>query len=115
MARAEHVVIVEFEYPRGDRDALRAVEARLAAAITAAGAGEFDGDELAVDRCEGSFYMYGPDAEALFAVVRPILAGAACLHETRVTLRFGPPHEGVPERILALDSEPLAPTPEPDA
>ena len=58
----------------------------------------------AVDLSDGSLYMYGPDAEALFAVVRPILAGAECLRNTRVTLRFGPPEDDTLERVEALDT-----------
>jgi hypothetical protein len=48
--------------------------------------------------------MYGPDADALFAVVRPILAGAECLRNTRVILRFGPPEDDTPERVEVLDT-----------
>jgi hypothetical protein len=99
----EHAVIAEFEYAADSLDALYDVEALLEAAIDASGAGEFDGNEIAVDLSDGSLYMYGPDAEALFAVVRPILAGALCLRDTRVTLRFGPPDENVPERVEVLD------------
>jgi len=80
------------------------VEEQLEAAIDDAGVGEFDGDEMAVDLSNGSLYMYGPDAEALFAVVRPVLAGTACLSNTRVTLRFGPPEDDVPERVELLDA-----------
>ena len=52
----------------------------------------------------GPGYIVGEDAEALFAVVRPILEEAACLRNTRVTLRFGPPEEDVPERVEVLDA-----------
>jgi hypothetical protein len=80
----------------------------LEAAITTAGVGELDGNEIAVDLSDGSLYMYGPDADALFAVVRPLLAGADCLRGTRVRLRYGPPEDGVRERVVSLDAEPGA-------
>jgi hypothetical protein len=57
---------------------------------------------IAVDLSDASLHMYGPDAEALFAVVRPILAGAQCLRKTRGTLRFGPPEDDIPERVEVL-------------
>jgi hypothetical protein len=98
----EHAVIAQFDYGAGNLDALLDVEAELEAAINAAGVGEFDGNEIAVDLSDGSLYMYGPDAEALFAVVRPILASAVCLRNTRVILRFGPPEDSTPERIEML-------------
>ena len=100
----EHAVIAEFDYTADSLDALLDVEDHIEAALTAAGVGEFDGNEIAVDLSEGSLYMYGPDAEALFAVVRPILAGATCLRNTRVTLRFGPPEDDVPERVEVIDA-----------
>lgn len=99
----QQAVIAEFEYASESLDDLIAVEDQLEDAIEAAGVGELDGHEVAVDLSDGSLYMYGPDAEALFAVVRPILAGAACLRDTHVTLRFGPPEDETPERVVLLD------------
>jgi hypothetical protein len=99
----QHAVIVHFDYAANSLDALYEVEGKLERAVNAADVGEFDGNEIAVDLSDGSLYMYGPDAEALFAVVRPILTGATCLRNTRVTLRFGPPEDGVRERIEVLD------------
>jgi hypothetical protein len=100
----QHAVIAHFDYEADSLDALFSVEEQLETAINAAGVGEFDGNEIAVDLSDGSLYMYGPDAEALFAVVRPILARAGCLRNTRVTLRFGPPEDDVPERVELLDT-----------
>ena len=100
----DHAVIVRFDYAADSLDALLAIEEQLEAAINAAGVGEFDGNEMAVDLSDGSLYMYGPDAETLFAVVRPILAAAECLRNTRITLRFGPPEDGTSERVEVLNS-----------
>jgi hypothetical protein len=100
----QHAVIANFDYAADSLDALYDLEEQLVAAINAAGVGEFDGNEIAVDLSDGSLYMYGPDAEVLFAVVRPILEEADCLHNTRVTLRFGPPEDEVPERVEVLDA-----------
>jgi hypothetical protein len=100
----QHAVIANFDYAADSLDDLFAVEEQLEAAINAAGVGELDGNEIAVDLSDGSLYMYGTDAEALFAVVRPILEGAECLRNTRVTLRFGPPEDSTPERVEMLDA-----------
>jgi hypothetical protein len=59
-------------------------------------------NEVAVDLSDGSLYLYGPDAEALLVVIRPILIGAASLRKTRILLRFGPPEDGVAERVKVL-------------
>lgn len=95
----EHAVIVSFSYAADDMEPLFDVEQQLEAAIADAGVGEFDGNDMAVDLSDGSLYMYGPDAQALFEVVRPVLARAAFLRNVRVTLRFGPPEDGVAERV----------------
>ena len=104
----EHAVIVYFEYAADSLEPLYDLEEQLEAAIAAAGVGEFDGNEIAVDLSDGSLYMYGPDADALFAVARPLLVGAGCLRNARVTLRYWPPEEGVREWVVALDAEPGA-------
>ena len=95
---AEHAVVVTFTYAGANPDPLFALEDRLREAIDAGGVGEFDGNELASDLSDGTLYMYGPDAEALFKVVRPLLAEAECFRTAAATLRFGPPADGVPER-----------------
>ena len=37
----------------------------------------------------GSLYLYGPDADKLFATVRKNLADAECLKKPKVFLRYG--------------------------
>ena len=58
---------------------------------------------MAADGSDGFLYMYGPDADRLFAAVRPVLEGADFMRGARVTLRYGPPEDGVPEREVVLD------------
>ena len=101
---AEHAVIVAFDYASESLEQLNALEDRLRVAIDGAGVGAFDGDEIASDLSDGTLYMYGPDADALFKVVQPILAGASCFRRASATLRFGPPQDGVPERTETLRS-----------
>ena len=101
----QHAVIVQFDYAADSLDPLHDLEEQLEAAIAEAGVGEFDGNEIAVDLLDGSLYMYGPDADALFAVARPLLAGADCLRNVRATLRYGPPEDGVRERVVPFDPE----------
>jgi hypothetical protein len=104
----EHAVIVHFDYAADSLDPLHDLEEQLEAAIAEAGVGEFDGNEIAVDLSDGSLYMYGPDADALFTVAGPLLAAAGCLRNARATLRYGPPEDGVRERVVAIDAEPGA-------
>ncbi|OJW12370.1 MAG: hypothetical protein BGO49_21190 [Planctomycetales bacterium 71-10] len=105
----EQAVIVQFDYASDSLDALFEVEERLETAVAAAETGEFDGNEMAVDLSDGSLYLYGPDAEALFASVRPILEAADCLRNVRATLRFGPPEDDTPERVEEISARPDQP------
>ena len=92
---AEHAVIVRFNYGSTDLEPLFALEEKLEEAIAAADVGEYDGNEVAVSGSDGTLYMYGPDADGLFAVVKPILASASCLRNAVATLRYGPPADNV--------------------
>ncbi len=90
----DQAVIVHFEYVADSINPLFDLEEQLVAAIAEAGVGEFDGNEIAVDLSDGSLYMYGSDADALFAVVQPLLVRAGLFRNVRATLRYGPPIDG---------------------
>jgi len=98
----EHAVIVAFDYGSTDPQPVFDLSSRLEEAIAAAGVGEFDGNELAADGSDGSLYMYGPDADRLFAAVRPLLEAAAFMRGARVKLRYGPAGSGAEEKTVVL-------------
>jgi hypothetical protein len=85
----EEAVIVHFDYGQKDWSPFFEFEKTLEEAIAHAGVGEYDGNELAVDGRDGSIYMYGPDADRLFAVVKSRLLAASFLRNVVVTLRYG--------------------------
>ena len=88
-AHSEQAVLVHFDYGSRDWGPFFQFEERLERAIAASGTGEYDGNELAVDGSDGSLYMYGPDADKLFAVVKPLLESSPLLKHVVVTLRYG--------------------------
>lgn len=98
----EHAVIVRFNYGQTSLDPLVELEDELTEAIENADVGEYDGNEIAVDLTDGTIYMYGPNADALFKTVRPILKSTSFMKGATVTLRFGPPEDDVPERIETI-------------
>ena len=98
----EHAVIVQFAYGSTDLSRLFDLEERLERAIFAAGVGEFDGNEVAADGSDGTLYMYGPDADALFAAVRPALEASDFMRGARVRLRYGPAADIVREVEIIL-------------
>jgi hypothetical protein len=99
----EHAVIVNFAYIGStDLDPLFALESQLEAAINTAKVGEYDGNEVAVDGSDGTLYMYGPDADKRFAVVRPVLDACGFMKGASARLRYGPPADGVREITVPL-------------
>lgn len=89
-ASPEHSVIVHFAYGSTDLGPLFALEGELEAAISKAGAGLYDGNEIAVDGSDGRLFMYGPDADRLFEVVKPILESSSFMQGASAALRYGP-------------------------
>ncbi len=98
----EQAVIVHFRYGSHDLHRLFAVEDKLEAAIATAHAGEYDGNEIAVDGSEGSLYMYGPDADRLLEVVKPVLEATPFMRGAIVRKRYGPPESGVRESAVVI-------------
>jgi hypothetical protein len=100
---SNQAVIVHFDnYGSRDLSRLHALEDRLIAAVDAARVGEVDGHDISADSTDGTFYMYGPNADRLFAVVRPILEATDFTRRARVVLRYGPPEDHVREVEVRL-------------
>ena len=90
-AAVEHAVIVQFNFPSGDLKKIIEVEDQLAKALEETGAGELDGNEIALDGRDNLFYLYGPDADKLYEAIEPVLLSLEMLSQARVLLRYGPP------------------------
>src|SRR5260370_8954248 len=86
--RPRHEVIVHFLYGSTNLQHLYALEDLLRIAISDASAGEYDGREMADDCSDGNLYMYGPDAEALYRPISPVLAACSFMHASTRPLRF---------------------------
>jgi hypothetical protein len=87
--QTEHAVIVHISSSTSSDIGLDMIEDPLIDAIEAAGVGEFDGNEVGPD--EALLFMYGPDADALWRVVEPVLRDANLGSGSYAVLRYGPP------------------------
>lgn len=106
-ATDEHAVIVQFDYGSRDLANLFELEDELIEAVEAAQVGQVDGHEIAMDGSDGTFYIYGPDADRLFEVVRPILASTSKIKQPVARLRYGPAgNPNAAEKIADLGAEP---------
>lgn len=70
-----------------DRDSIHQFSDQLEAAIESACVGEFDGDEFGEGIC--NLYMYGPDADALFAVVDALFKASPLAKGAKGIKRYG--------------------------
>ena len=76
---------------------VHALEELLENAIVDGAAGEFDGDEFGATKCV--LFMYGPDADRLFALIEPILRAAPVASGGYAIKRYGAADDpGAPEK-----------------
>jgi hypothetical protein len=100
--KIEEAVIIRFQYGIKGLDSLSKLEDELEEIIETKKLGEYDGHEIAVNYSDGILYMYGPSAEKIFEAIRPILEKTSFMKGAKVTLRFGPPDDGVKETGITL-------------
>ena len=91
----EHCLIVHFQYGQPSLNALYEQADRLREALLKAGAGEYDGHEVAISLSDGFHYVYGPNADRLLEVVEPVLRSTPWFLHAEITRRYGPPEDGV--------------------
>ncbi|MFI5534173.1 hypothetical protein ACIA8O_37115 [Kitasatospora sp. NPDC051853] len=88
----EHAVVARFQLAadgfggQSQRATVRRAQTLLTEVIDRAGVGEFDGNEFGAG--EVTLYAYGPDADALFAVMAPVLRDLS-FRPAHVVLRYG--------------------------
>ncbi|MBB1088492.1 hypothetical protein H4F99_08305 [Lysobacter sp. SG-8] len=98
----EHAVMISFEYGSNDDAPIAALGEQLRAVIGEKGLGEYDGHEVAEDGSDGTFFLYGPDAERLLEAVRPLLQANGALSHLTAHLRYGEAGRNAPESVFDL-------------
>jgi len=89
----EHDVVVHLRLGNralgtaGERADIERLAEQLAAAVEDAGVGEYDGDEYGGGEC--LLFFAGRDAEAMFAVLQPLLRANPHGRGATVQLQFG--------------------------
>jgi hypothetical protein len=112
---SNHSVIVTF-YGFADKfwtafsrnlDPLYDLEDQIIAALKDKSVGELDGHEIAVDGSDGCLFLFGPDADALYAAIERPLRASLVTRGGHATLRYGGHGEpNVMEKYIEI--EPLA-------
>jgi hypothetical protein len=99
---ATQEVEVHFLYGSTNFQYVYALGDQLQLAVAEAKVGEYDGHAIPADGSEGRFFIYGPDAEAIFKVIAPILEASPLMRGATVTLHFGPSGWRTPKRVIKL-------------
>jgi hypothetical protein len=98
----EQAVIIHLQYGLDDLAPLFALEDRLETLITSAKVGNYDGNEIAVDKHDAFLFMYGPDAEKIFQAILPVVESTPFMNGASIRLRYGPPQDSVKERTINI-------------
>jgi len=95
-------VEVHFEYGSTNFQYVYSLGDQIQSAIAEAKVGEYDGHAIPADGSDGRYFVYGPDAEAIFKVIAPVLETSPLMRGATVTLRYG--HRGwrTPKRVIKL-------------
>ena len=95
-------VEVHFEYGSTNFQYVYALGDQIQLAIAEAKVGEYDGHAIPADGSEGRYFIYGPDAEAIYKVIAPVLAASPLMRGATVTLHFGRRGWRTPKRVIKL-------------
>jgi hypothetical protein len=95
-------VEVHFEYGSTNFQYVYALGDQIQLAILEAKVGEYDGHAIPADGSEGRYFVYGPDAEAIFKVIAPVLAASPFMNGATVTLHYGRRSWRTPKRVIKL-------------
>ena len=99
---AQQEVEVHFEYGSTNFQHVYALGDQIQMAVAEAKVGEYDGHALPADGSEGRYFVNGPDAEAIYKAIAPVLQASALMRGATVTLRYGPDRRGTPKRVIQL-------------
>ena len=95
-------VEVHFAYGSTNFQHVYSLGDQLQTAIVEAKVGEYDGHAIPADGSEGRFFINGPDAEAIYKVIAPVLEASPLMRGATVTLHYGPRRRGTPKRVIQL-------------
>lgn len=68
--------------------------------------GEYDGHEIEMNNADGSYFFFGPDANAIFEAIEPILKEYAFLKGARIIMRNGDAKENLLLRDFIFNPPP---------
>jgi hypothetical protein len=85
----EHAVIIYFNYGKEEDGPYWDLGMELEKIMRVNRLGVYDGHEIAMDNTDGSYYLYGSNAEAIFKAIKPTLEATDFMKGATAVLRFG--------------------------
>jgi hypothetical protein len=85
----EHSVVIYFNYGIEEDGPYWDLGMELEKILRVNRLGVYDGHEIAMDNTDGSYYMYGPNAEAIFKAIKPTLDATGFMKGATAVLKFG--------------------------
>ena len=98
----EHAVLINFNFDVEKLAEVHDIEEALGAAVESAGVGMCDGHDLAVGGGPSVIYLYGANADALFAEIEHILVASPILVGALIEKRFGPPEDSTRSEYVEI-------------
>lgn len=95
-------VEVHFVYGSTNFQYVYALGDQIQLAINEAKVGEYDGHAIPADGSEGRYFIFGPDAEAIFKAIAPVLEASPMMRGATVTLHFGARGWRTPKRVIEI-------------
>jgi hypothetical protein len=98
----EHSVIIYFNYGLEEDEPFYELSEKLEKIVDENKLGIYDGHEIAMDNSDGSYYIYGPNAEAIFKAIKPLLESTPFMRGGTAVLTFGPTGTNSPQLELEI-------------
>lgn len=97
-----HSVVIWFDYGLEDDTLFYDLSLELYELLEHSEIGEYDGHEMEINNRDGSYYMFGRNAETLFKTVLPTLEKYDFIKGASAVLRFGDLREEVPMIVIEV-------------
>jgi hypothetical protein len=100
--QAGHSIVIRFRFGQHNLEPIAYLEGRIMAALKNTALGAYAGSKMEEDYSHGFLYLQGPDADALFAAIKPELEKNALMDNAEIRLRYGPLNAQAEEKVVSL-------------
>ena len=104
-APSGHSIVIRFRFGQHNLDPISYLEGRINAALRNRSLGAYAGCKMEDDYSHGFLYLHGPNADELFAAIRPELEKNALMDRAEIRLRYGPLNVQAEEKVLTIKSQ----------